>query len=653
MQPSIEHDLSQMPTAYDYPHLIALFVVVVAVTSSVGIWSARKRGEIRGKGSPLSLMPFLILVMLHVSILYLLPAMALLCLIKLWMLGIQLSPGTFVNELFEPASRIAVIIGLLDNYADACSVKKRVSFGAHCVQFLIIILPAYYGLMGVAWLLARVIAAGGGFDPVCAQVANGLFSVPRIHTDPTLNIVLLVVLVLLAALISYGLRVLRAGSQEEQSPVDATSRRMKAAKPKGTMSYVEEALRLERGLPGHSLFLYRCAEKLNTEFSKGLFVATIVAPILASALAFFTTARLEHYRTLTTTFIIAVFGFGLPVLFLTYRDHQQGIKVKWYHWLLSPFTGFYFMFATLWTVVLAGIMGVLTVLPIGIVVGELLRLRAGIAFFDFSSSAAFAVRETSMDYVFPFMVIVSFIIIALLIVDLHPNVLTRQPIGIRILGAGLVLNSRNVASFVAGLAIGAVLVGTGPLGLLYDHLWEGLLSAGLAGALLGHAIAQRGKDAELDNLIILGRVRCNVRCRRSGFARYPFSPNWGWILVSRPYVSFPTYSAGERLKDLLSYLACPDEYKGEEDLLRIEDLLISAKDYAMGNNGARMRALKELERTTEHMSLQHKKEYVDKILCSIRETNMHHRDLWLGNVIATRLLAKDQHALWRKGLLPR
>jgi hypothetical protein len=35
-----------------------------------------------------------------------------------------------------------------------------------------------------------------------------------------------------------------------------------------------------------------------------------------------------------------------------------------------------------------------------------------------------------------------------------------------------------------------------------------------------------------------------------------------------------------------------------------------------------------------------------------RKTHLHHLDLWLANIKVTRLLAKDQHALWRKGLLP-
>lgn len=215
MQTAIENDISQMPMAFDYPHLISLLVVVVAITCSVGIWSARKRGEVKGKSNLLELISLLIIVVLHVSILYLLPAIVLLWLIKFCLLGLQLSPVTFVNELFEPATRIVVLICLLDNYADAWSIGKRVSLGVHYLQFLIFFFPSYYGIMGISWLLARVIAAGGGFDPVHVQAADGLFSVPRIHTDPILNIVFIFSLVCLAALISYGLRVFRAGRYEE------------------------------------------------------------------------------------------------------------------------------------------------------------------------------------------------------------------------------------------------------------------------------------------------------------------------------------------------------------------------------------------------------------------------------------------------------
>ncbi len=210
MLTAIENDISQMPTVYDYPHLISLLVVVVAVTCSVSIWSARKRGELKGKGNILSLIFFFIMIVLTVSILYLLPALILIWLIKFCLMGLRLSPVTFVSELVETAIRIAVLICLLDNCADVWSVGKRVSLGVHYLQFFIFIFPSYYGIMCISWLLARVIAAGGGFDPVYVQAADSLFSVPMIHADPTFNTVFIFSFICLAALISYGLRVSRA-----------------------------------------------------------------------------------------------------------------------------------------------------------------------------------------------------------------------------------------------------------------------------------------------------------------------------------------------------------------------------------------------------------------------------------------------------------
>jgi hypothetical protein len=204
-------DLEQMPTVWDYPHFIALLVVVVAVTASVGIRAARERGELEGRGSFLGLLAFLMMVVLYVSILYLLPALAVVAGLKYFIFKVGLSPETFPTEFVEPSMRLAVLICLLDNFADFLSVGKKVSLGTHAFQFLVLLVPSYYGLMSVTWLVARVIAAGGGYEPQHVRAANGLFSIPGFHPHPALNTAIIVLFILLATLISYGVRLLRAG----------------------------------------------------------------------------------------------------------------------------------------------------------------------------------------------------------------------------------------------------------------------------------------------------------------------------------------------------------------------------------------------------------------------------------------------------------
>ncbi|MGD2153248.1 MAG: hypothetical protein PVG79_08245 [Gemmatimonadales bacterium] len=211
MVSALQDELEQMPTVWDYPHFIALLVVVVAVTASVGIWSAKQRGEVKERGNLLGLLPFLVIVVLHVSILYLLPALAVVVGFKHFVFEIALSPATFPTEFVEPSMRLAVLICLADNFADYLSVGKEVPLGTHAFQFLVLLVPSYYGVMSATWLVARVIAAGGGYDAEHVRAANGLFSVPSFHPNPTFNVVVVVSFILLATVISFALRLHRAG----------------------------------------------------------------------------------------------------------------------------------------------------------------------------------------------------------------------------------------------------------------------------------------------------------------------------------------------------------------------------------------------------------------------------------------------------------
>lgn len=70
------------------------------------------------------------------------------------------------------------------------------------------------------------------------------------------------------------------------------------------------------------------------------------------------------------------------------------------------------------------------------------------------------------------------------------------------------------------MAVSAVLVGSGPLGLLYEHLYESVLASGISGLLLGLEIFRPETDSYLGRLARLGEVRCLLRLNRKHEARY-------------------------------------------------------------------------------------------------------------------------------------
>jgi len=117
---------------------------------------------------------------------------------------------------------------------------------------------------------------------------------------------------------------------------------------------------------------------------------------------------------------------------------------------------------------------------------------------------------------------VCFVIIFLFVmsdVRLRPfsirRILSEMPVGLRV-------NSGRILEYIASMAFGLVLVGSGTLEILYEDIRHGIIANGFAGLLLGSAFAHGAleKDFVLGNLYRIGRARCLIRLDRQTEASY-------------------------------------------------------------------------------------------------------------------------------------
>lgn len=210
--PAVPEDMTGMPGAWDYPHMIALLIVVIAVTVLTALRAATRREELKGGGPLINILGCLVLTsvtFLQAIFFYLLPALVVAWTIKLFIAGAELSPDTFAHVYIDPALKLATLICLLDNFADGMATRNRVGFGVHFLQFVVIVIPAYVVMMCVSWLLARMIGATGVFEPEYVEPACRLLTVPSFVPSTVVNMVTIGLLVVAAASISYPLRLKR------------------------------------------------------------------------------------------------------------------------------------------------------------------------------------------------------------------------------------------------------------------------------------------------------------------------------------------------------------------------------------------------------------------------------------------------------------
>lgn len=285
-----------------------------------------------------------------------------------------------------------------------------------------------------------------------------------------------------------------------------------------------QALQAEEGQPRRALALYEQLDRENRRFHLDILLLAIGCPVLASLIAFALSPLLGQQQTLATVAILAALGFGPPwALFIS---RLPSTKTGWK--VFSAVLGIILtLFSDLLTVVVILLVGLGLSLVVLLLIGGPFYLLtrqplpgyvvAAVVTFFALYSLALALSNTDPRSQF----------------HLLMDGISRHPKGdepglshalkrmLAEIAVGLRLNWQEALQFLGTLAMGAVLSGAGPLGLLYRYPYQAALSSGVAGALLGLGLSHGERDPLLGPLIGLGRVRCLLR-----LSRFPEADYW-------------------------------------------------------------------------------------------------------------------------------
>jgi hypothetical protein len=226
-------------------------------------------------------------------------------------------------------------------------------------------------------------------------------------------------------------------------------------------------------------------------------------------LAFFAAPRLPVNRTVSTVAIILLLGYLPPVWGWAKKRAGQAAQVEDASRSSALGAAVLLMFGeVLWW--------------LGVVVTYAIIAIPGFAVVATLSSliARTPWLEPDTTLATPVFTVLFVATIVFTFSDTHPRSLLDPRRAIPEIGAGLLLGAGNIVPHLAGLSIGAVVAGAGPMELLYDRLGLAMAAAALSGVLLGLTIYRIERDPYLGFLIELGHARCDVRLGRFGRARH-------------------------------------------------------------------------------------------------------------------------------------
>lgn len=273
--------------------------------------------------------------------------------------------------------------------------------------------------------------------------------------------------------------------------------------------------------PEQALQTYKKLERENSEFHTSILLAAIICPIVASVIAFFVSHSISGHRTIATILIVGGIGFLPPLLMfgaklVEKRKRHIGVTTGLLEWAITAVgSPIILMFADIIFLgilfFVAGIITLVILTPLSLVN----HLLTGAPFL-------WPTELPTHVYLPIFLVcFVAIFLFAMSNVPLRPifpvkRILMEIPVGLKV-------NSSKILEFIASLALGLALIGSGPLGILYEDIRIGVIANGFSGALLGLSFARLESDPVLGNLYRIARARCLMRLGREAEASYRLS----------------------------------------------------------------------------------------------------------------------------------
>jgi formylglycine-generating enzyme required for sulfatase activity len=282
-----------------------------------------------------------------------------------------------------------------------------------------------------------------------------------------------------------------------------------------TISQIHDAILLEEKSPQRALQLYKDLAGRNRTFHPDILIASVVFPIIGAALTFFVLRVVEGYQT-PVAFILLCLSFGPAFTKFSAAAVELGIE-KPSQGLLK-FGNFFLMPAmviagdTLTMAILAIIAGFCTLVVL-LVTGAGMFLINGLPFIWPQDMPPLLAGITAGVFLLFW--------VGFTISNLDIREIFREPFSetLSMIPVGIGLNIKDILKFIGSVTLGLLIIGAGPLGLIYESLWQMLLVVGVTGFLLGHSLSWLDHP-KMAHLINLGLSRTHLALGHTLRARY-------------------------------------------------------------------------------------------------------------------------------------
>jgi hypothetical protein len=276
-----------------------------------------------------------------------------------------------------------------------------------------------------------------------------------------------------------------------------------------------EASALEAASPRDALRLYAELDRQNTDDAPMMLAVGAIGPAIAAAIAYLVARAIPAYQT-EVTLIILILGYA-PIFMVQKRALlERGVSkppvfVNIVYYVLMPVL-----------VILQDVLQLAIILLVSAVTWIVLALPISLMYLLLGGPPFVAPWELPTTIGSIGIGICIAFWLAYVLADLNPQMFTREPVAdhLEMIPVGIRLRAADIVQFFGGLLLGVILVGSGPLELLFEHQWEAVVLSGITGLMLAYAFRSTPGDLVLDHLIEIGRARALIRLGRIVEARW-------------------------------------------------------------------------------------------------------------------------------------
>lgn len=357
----------------------------------------------------------------------------------------------------------------------------------------------------------------------------------------------------------------------------------------------KKVLDIEKTHTDRAMIHYKELLKENIVIHYDIFILSVICPIFAAVLSYFSYQHITKYRSLFVLLILVFLGYCPSLIVLAFKEGNKLFKnIGWHterykkHRILNRI--FFMLFHLLviffrntilfaYIIIIAAIIATPILLPISFILNT-------------------QVPDLPIYVGLPIQILIFLIALAYVFSATHPRILPLKEV-FSDMFIGLVFGFREIIQFFTGIVIGSIFVGVGILGIVYQNMFQFIIITSISGIMYGFSVSFTVKDIIERNIIHFGKVRCYLRLNKRAKARYILHEikATGKYALPEPFEYYLEalwlYEKGiknqdqqNNIKDQLLYSAevadCIEEYCEEwVDIIRETGLLIGINNLSL------------------------------------------------------------------------